>query len=60
MRAGRGRFRVLLLCVVLEVGALAGVPMRPDDIERLMQMMSRPKLVQTLPDETDEGDEPSS
>ena len=56
MRAGKVRLRLLLLCGVLELGALAGVPMRPDDIEKLVQMMSRPKLVQTQTDESgDDG-----
>jgi len=54
MRAGRGRLRLLLLCVVLEVGALAGVPMRPDDLEKLMQTLSRPKIVQMHTDEADD------
>lgn len=28
----------LLICVVLEFGALSGVPMRPDEIARLMEI----------------------
>jgi hypothetical protein len=56
MRAGKGRLRFLLLCAVLELGALAGVPMRPDEIEKLMQTLARPKLAQTLPNENEKGD----
>ena len=54
MRAGKGRLRLLLLCGVLEMGALAGVPMRPDDLEKLMAMVSRPKIVQMQRDEADD------
>jgi len=31
------RLRKLLLCTVLEIGALMGVPMRPEEIDRLMR-----------------------
>ena len=55
MRAGKGRWRLLVLCCVLEVGALAGVPMRPDDVEKLMQAIARPRIVQVRTDETDGG-----
>ena len=48
----RTRLRTLLVCVVLEFGAVIGVPMRPDEIARLMQTMSRPKLAHVLPDES--------
>lgn len=31
-------FGKLLICVVLEIGALSGVPMRPEEIARLMEI----------------------
>jgi hypothetical protein len=34
----------LLVLVTLELGALAGVPMRPDEIEKLMNVMHRTKI----------------
>lgn len=48
-----GRFSRLLLCVFLEFGALAGVPMRPEQIAELMQMLSQPKLAHVVPDESE-------
>ena len=52
----RSRWRSLFLCVVLEVGLMAGVPMRPDEIARLMRMMSGPRVEQSAPDEAGKGD----
>ena len=50
------RFRGLFICLVL-CGALSmGVPMRPDEIEDLLSAMNQPKIVHTLPDESDDGD----
>jgi hypothetical protein len=54
------KLRVLLLCLALEVGVVAGVPMRPDEIQELMHQMNQPKLVHVLPSESDEGDDPPS
>ena len=52
----RSRFRTLFLCLALEVGLMAGVPMRPDEIARLMRALAGPQVVQTRPDEADRGD----
>ena len=52
----RSSWRSLFLCVVLEVGLMAGVPMRPDEIARLMRMMSAPRVEQASPDEAAKGD----
>ena len=51
-------FRAILLSAVLGIGSLMGVPMRPDEIEELMQMMNQPKIAHTLPDQNDYGDDP--
>jgi hypothetical protein len=53
------RLRVVFLCVTLEIGVLAGVPIRPDEIQRLMQQMNRPTLAHVLPAEKEdrEGDD---
>ena len=48
--------RTVLCCAVLQVGALAGVPMRPDEIRELMHTLNVPKLAWVLPDKTDDGD----
>lgn len=31
-------FKTLALCVTLEIGALCGVPMRPEEIERALKL----------------------
>lgn len=51
-----GPFRRFLLCLLLELGVLSGMPMRPDQIVRLMQGLSRPRVVHTEPDEGEKGD----
>ena len=51
------RLRVFVLCVALEMGVLSGVPMRPDEIQELMNQMNQPKMAHTLPSENDEGDD---
>ncbi len=52
------RLRVLLVCLALEMAVLAGVPMRPDEIQELMNQMNQPKVAHVLPSENDEGDVP--
>ena len=38
----------LLIFSVLEVGALAGVPMSPEQIQKLMDVMHRTQVVQVV------------
>lgn len=52
------RLRVLLACVVLEIGLLGGAPMRPDEIRELMHQMNQPTLAHVLPSEEEDGDDP--
>jgi hypothetical protein len=47
-----------LCCVALEIGALAGVPMRPEQIQELMHTLNNPKIAQTDPERETEGDKP--
>jgi hypothetical protein len=49
------RLRTLLFCAVLELGALAGIPMRPEQIRDLMHALNQPTIAQTNPDRTDDG-----
>lgn len=49
--SGWGRFRRFFLCAVLELGVLVGVPMRPDEVVRLMQSLSRPQAARESPDD---------
>ena len=50
------RLRTILVCSMLELAALAGVPMRPEEIQELMRTMNQPKLAHVLRDESDRGD----
>ena len=54
------RLRTLLCCVGLEVGALMGVPMRPEDIQNLIRSLNKPKVAHTNPDKSVEGDQPEA
>jgi hypothetical protein len=38
----------ILLFAVLEIGALCGVPMSPEQIKGLMEVMNRTQIVQTI------------
>jgi len=50
------RLRTVLVCTMLEFAALAGVPMRPEEIQELMRTMNQPKLAHVIPDESEHGD----
>jgi hypothetical protein len=52
------RLRSILLCVALEVGALSGVPMRPEEIRSLMNQINQPHLAHVLPNDEEGGDDP--
>ena len=41
---------------MLEFGVLFGLPMRPEEIEKLMRTMNQPTLAHVLPDENERGD----
>jgi len=45
--------RVLMVCVSLQIGVFAGVPMRPDEIQELMHRMNVPALAHVLPADDD-------
>ena len=50
------RLRTLLLCLPLLMGAFAGMPMRPEEIEELMHNMNQQKIAVTIHDESENGD----
>jgi hypothetical protein len=50
------RLPTILVCAMLEFAALAGAPMRPEEIQELMRTMNQPKLAHVLRDESDRGD----
>lgn len=51
------RLRTLLMFLPLLVGSVIGVPMRPEQIEELLQSMNQQKIAHTTPDEGENGDE---
>ena len=42
------KLRKLLLCCVLQLGLLAGAPMRPEEIEDLLRTMRQAKAVRLV------------
>ena len=50
------RLRRLLLCVALEMGALAGVPMTPEEIRKLLEAMAGAKTVDVAGQDDERGD----
>jgi hypothetical protein len=40
----KNRIARIFLYLIFEIGALCGVPMRPDQIEREMQIQQRPEI----------------
>lgn len=54
----KGRLRQLLLCFVLQGGVLFGVPMRPEEIRKLMQSLSGPTVEHVMKaDESGDGND---
>jgi len=52
----RQRLRTIAVCAMLEFAALTGMSMRPEEVQKLMQTMHRPKLAHVIPDENEHGD----
>jgi hypothetical protein len=52
--------RVLMVCFSLQFGVLAGVPMRPDEIQEFIHRMNLPALAHVLPADTDADDDDSA
>ena len=50
------RLRTIFVCSMLEFAVLFGLPMRPEEIEKLMRTMNQPTLAHVLPDEDERGD----
>jgi hypothetical protein len=53
----RRRLRTLICCGVLEIGALFGMPVRMEEIERLLRSLAGPQVAQTNPEEDEEGEQ---
>jgi hypothetical protein len=50
------KLRTVFVCLTLEVGILFGVPMKPEEIQRLLRDLNQTTLAQTLPEEKDTGE----
>lgn len=50
----------ILMFLVLETGALVGVPMRPDQIEELTRIMNQTAVVSVQREDDGDGDPPSA
>jgi hypothetical protein len=48
----------IFLCLVLCMGSLQGLRMRPEEIEELMRTMNQPKLMRKFAEEEEQGDDP--
>ena len=51
------RLRTLLMCLPLLVGSVIGAPMRPEQIEELLQNMNQQTIAHIIPDESENGDD---
>jgi len=49
------RLRTLACCGLLQIAALFGMPMRPEEIQEFMQSLNEPKVAHTLPEEEEKG-----
>lgn len=54
------KLRTIFVCAFLQIGVLAGVPMRPEEIRELMRQMSAPTIVHVLPTEDDRSEPPTA
>jgi hypothetical protein len=50
--------RCVFVCAFLQFGTLIGIPMRPKEIQELLQMMNAPKIASVLPSDEQSGDGP--
>jgi hypothetical protein len=55
--SAKQRLRTLLLCSTLGIGSLLGVPMRAEEIEKLMADLNRPVIAHVLREESESDDE---
>jgi hypothetical protein len=46
-----------MVCIVLAANSLQGVPMRPDEVQALMEAMNQPKVAHVLREENHDDDE---
>ena len=47
----------VLLVMALALGALIGVPMDPEKVRELLSQLNQPKVAETLPERSDDGED---
>jgi len=52
----RKRLRTLVACLVLEFGALCGLPTRMEQLEELLRALNAPKAAHSDPQEEENSD----
>lgn len=52
------KLRTVFVCAFFQVGVLAGIPMRPEQIRELMRQMNAPEIAHILPGEDESGEPP--
>lgn len=50
------KLRTIFVCLTLEVGVLFGVPMKPEEIQKLLRDMNQVTVAETLPEEEETGE----
>jgi hypothetical protein len=53
----KSQFSKFVFCVTLVLASLGGAPMRPDEVEDVMQAMNEPEIVYELPKDAETGDD---
>jgi hypothetical protein len=51
------KLRMLLLYLPLLAGSLIGVPMRPEDMDQIMETLNQERIEYVIPDESENGDD---
>ncbi|HET9319674.1 MAG TPA: hypothetical protein VFO27_07855 [Bryobacteraceae bacterium] len=52
----KARLCKAMVCVGLALGSIMGMPMTPDQIAELLNLMDQPKIVMTIPKDDDKDD----
>ena len=48
---------MLLLYLSLLAGSLSGVPMRPEDMDQIMEALNQERIEYVIPDDSENGDD---
>lgn len=49
------KLRMLLLYLPLLAGSLSGVPMRPEDMDQIMEALNQERVEYVIPDDSENG-----